>query len=198
MTSRRHANFAADGCDAMPRISNGFANGVTSTRKINIREKISMAQLERGMLVRFNHERDGGPVRRVASVAPDGMVELEDMGGFFAPHLFEIADDIGDIPPKVESDLCQCPTCGRMHKSLHAGKPPQSISGVPADVLEHEYRKREGFLCDLMLDDDLYFWLRHDGVGGSATWDKWDVFRGARADANYRASLTQGKAETAE
>ena len=63
-----------------------------------------MAQLERGTLVRFNHERDGGPVRRIASIAPDGMIELEDMGGFFAPSLFKIADDIADIPPRMEQD----------------------------------------------------------------------------------------------
>lgn len=44
-----------------------------------------------GTLVRFNHERKGGPVHRIASVARDGMIELEDMGGFFAPHLFECA-----------------------------------------------------------------------------------------------------------
>ena len=54
-----------------------------------------MVRFERGTLVRFNHEQDGGPVRRIASIAPDGMIELEDMGGFFAPHLFVIADDIG-------------------------------------------------------------------------------------------------------
>jgi len=54
---------------------------------------------EQGMLVRFNHEREGGPVHRVASIDKDGMVELHDMGGFFAPHLFVIADDIADIPP---------------------------------------------------------------------------------------------------
>lgn len=88
-----------------------------------------MAQLERGTLVRFNHKRDGGPIRRVVSIASDGMVELEDMGGFFAPHLFEIADDIADIPPQVENALCQCPTCGRMHKSLGFGKPPAAIAG---------------------------------------------------------------------
>lgn len=54
-----------------------------------------------GTLVRFNHERKGGPVHRIASVARDGMIELEDMGGFFAPHLFEIAGDIADIPPTI-------------------------------------------------------------------------------------------------
>jgi hypothetical protein len=54
-----------------------------------------------GDLVRFNHERNGGPVHRIASVTHDGMVELHDMGGYFAPHLFEIATDIADIPPIV-------------------------------------------------------------------------------------------------
>lgn len=59
------------------------------------------AELTPGTLVRFNHERNGGPVHRVASVARDGMIELEDMGGFFAPHLFEPANDIADIPPTI-------------------------------------------------------------------------------------------------
>lgn len=57
-----------------------------------------------GTLVRFNHERDGGPVHRVFGVGVDGMIELDDMGGFFAPHLFVIADDIGDIPPSQAQD----------------------------------------------------------------------------------------------
>lgn len=52
-----------------------------------------------GDLVRFNHEQNGGPVHRIASVMSDGMVELHDMGGYFAPHLFALADDIADIPP---------------------------------------------------------------------------------------------------
>ena len=95
-----------------------------------------MARFKRGTLVRFNHEQDGGPVRRVASIAPDGMIELEDMGGFFAPHLFVIADDIGDIPPKVElgfdyrCDCCDnglqaewdfCPWCGKIQREEPSG-----------------------------------------------------------------------------
>lgn len=62
---------------------------------------MTMAALKMGALVRFNHERHGGPVHRVVSVMRDGMVELHDMGGYFAPHLFAVADDIGDIPPSV-------------------------------------------------------------------------------------------------
>ena len=49
-------------------------------------------------LVRFNHERDGGPVHRVVSIMADGMIELHDMEGYFAPHLFVIADDVAAIP----------------------------------------------------------------------------------------------------
>ncbi len=70
-------------------------------------------------LVRFAHERNGGPVHRVVSVMHDGMVELHDMGGYFAPHLFAIADDIGGmplggVPPSRLSDcgLLPCPFCG--------------------------------------------------------------------------------------
>jgi hypothetical protein len=50
-------------------------------------------------LVRFVNEIDGGPVHRVVSVMHDGMVELHDMGGYFAPHLFAVADDVAAIPP---------------------------------------------------------------------------------------------------
>jgi hypothetical protein len=57
-----------------------------------------MSDLRQGALVRFAHERDGGPVHKIVSVMPDGMVEINDMGGYFAPHLFEVADDIGGIP----------------------------------------------------------------------------------------------------
>lgn len=52
-----------------------------------------------GNLVRFVHEKKGGPVHRIVSVMADGMVELNDMGGYFAPHLFVMADDIANIPP---------------------------------------------------------------------------------------------------
>ncbi len=62
-----------------------------------------MATWQRGDLVRFNHERNGGPVHRVASVQHDGMIEMEDVGGYFAPHLFTLADDIGGIPPSPEA-----------------------------------------------------------------------------------------------
>jgi hypothetical protein len=32
-------------------------------------------------------------------IAYDGLIELHDMGGLFAPHLFVPADDVADIPP---------------------------------------------------------------------------------------------------
>jgi hypothetical protein len=50
-----------------------------------------------GDLVRFAHERDGGPVHRIVGIAGDGMVELHDMGGLFAPHLFEVVTYIAGI-----------------------------------------------------------------------------------------------------
>jgi hypothetical protein len=59
----------------------------------------------RDKLVRFANEKDGGPVHKVVAVDRDGMVELNDMGGWFGPHLFAIADDIGGIPPSVPPDL---------------------------------------------------------------------------------------------
>lgn len=54
---------------------------------------------KKGDLVRFYSQREGGPVHRVVSVMQDGMIELHDMVGYFAPHLFVVADDIADIPP---------------------------------------------------------------------------------------------------
>lgn len=61
--------------------------------------------LKQGTLVRFANKQEGGPVHRVVSVMHDGMVELHDMGGYFAPHLFAVADDIGDIPPSAQREL---------------------------------------------------------------------------------------------
>lgn len=55
--------------------------------------------------MRFGHQANGGPVHRIVRVDADGMVELHDMGGFFAPHLFALVDDIGDIPPSVQMPL---------------------------------------------------------------------------------------------
>ena len=58
-----------------------------------------MSKLTLGAIVRFAHEAKGGPCHRVVAVAPDGMVNLHDMGGWFHPDLFAIAVDIADIPP---------------------------------------------------------------------------------------------------
>lgn len=71
---------------------------------MSIENIMASALMKPGTLVRFAHERDGGPVHRVFGVGVDGMIELDDMGGFFAPHLFVIADDIGDIPPSQAQD----------------------------------------------------------------------------------------------
>lgn len=53
-----------------------------------------------GDLVRFNHEKANGPDRRIVSVSPDGMIELEDMAGYFAPHLFTAANDTVRCPER--------------------------------------------------------------------------------------------------
>lgn len=41
-----------------------------------------MARFERGTLVRFNDEQNGGPVRRVAAIAPDGTLKRCTICGF--------------------------------------------------------------------------------------------------------------------
>jgi len=51
--------------------------------------------VKKGDLVRFVNEQDGGPVHRIVRAFYDGMIELHDMAGFFASHLFVLADDIG-------------------------------------------------------------------------------------------------------
>jgi hypothetical protein len=79
----------------------------------------STTKLRQFDLVRFANQKDGGPVHRLVSVMRDDMVELHDLGGYFAPHLFKIADDIGDMPldgapPSRLNDvgLLPCPFCG--------------------------------------------------------------------------------------
>lgn len=71
----------------------------------------AMGESLRDTLVRFGHERNGGPVYSVMHVAVDGMIELNGMAGQFAPHLFVVADDIGGVPPS-RHDL-KCPGVGR-------------------------------------------------------------------------------------
>lgn len=60
--------------------------------------EIELARSIDGKLVRFVNEQDGGPVHRVDAISPDGMVWLDDMEGWFASHLFVVADDIVDRP----------------------------------------------------------------------------------------------------
>lgn len=45
-----------------------------------------------GKTIRFNHQLDG-PDHRVRTLLWNGMVELHDMVGEFAPHLFVIVED---------------------------------------------------------------------------------------------------------
>jgi len=64
-----------------------------------------------GDLVRFNHERNGGPVHKVTWVdsRPGGMVQLHDMGGHFAPCLFVAADDVAGIPAPTKEAVPHTP-----------------------------------------------------------------------------------------
>lgn len=50
--------------------------------------KDAAARLLMANTVRFNHEADTGPDRKIQSVSWDGMVTLGDLAGEFAPHLF--------------------------------------------------------------------------------------------------------------
>lgn len=91
-----------------------------------------------GNLVRFAHEQNGGPVHRVVSVMDDGMVEVHDIGGYFAPHLFVAADDIAGIPldgqaepSPVEEDWDALAHVRFLRQRGHGS------SGYTADLIEH-------------------------------------------------------------
>lgn len=45
-----------------------------------------------GKTVRFNHQQETGPDRRIGFVSWNGMVGVDGMAGEFAPHLFQVVD----------------------------------------------------------------------------------------------------------
>ena len=49
-----------------------------------------------GKLVHFNHEPPTAPPHFVDALVPGPLVELNDLPGQFAPHLFKLADPSGD------------------------------------------------------------------------------------------------------
>lgn len=40
----------------------------------------------------------------------------------------------------------------------------------------------EGYVLMLNSDESHFYWLRYDGVESCICWDKWAVYRGAKAD----------------
>jgi hypothetical protein len=69
---------------------------------------------------------------------------------------------------------CQCPKCGRLHKSLLAGKPPASISGLSREDLQYLSRVFNQH-ADIGINQPGYRvneWLKHlidsDSVARSA------------------------------
>lgn len=54
----------------------------------------ALAESLRGKLVRFRHQEK--LYGYVTKVTRDAMVEIDDHGGFFAPHLFEVVEQ---VPP---------------------------------------------------------------------------------------------------
>ena len=105
-----------------------------------------------GDLVRFNHEKNGGPVRRVVSVMADGMIEVHDMGGYFAPHLFVVADDIGDIPPNRPLPVYTTETLVEWADKIDSRLGP--ISGRDADALARLLRATAARIQQLTDDRD--------------------------------------------
>lgn len=42
----------------------------------------------------------------------------------------------------------------------------------------------EGYALMLNADESHFYWLRYDGMESCICWDKWAVYRGAKADKN--------------
>jgi len=47
----------------------------------------------------------------------------------------ECATDLGRKQSEAAQGDCQCPKCGRLHRDLGFGKPPESISNPHADLM---------------------------------------------------------------
>lgn len=103
-----------------------------------------------GDLVRFNHERDGAPVHRIVSVMSDGMVEINDMGGYFAPHLFVPADDIAEIPPSLPLPVFTKETLTEWADKIDSRL--GTISGRDADKLAVLLRSTAAYIGRLQVD----------------------------------------------
>jgi hypothetical protein len=56
------------------------------------KDQKALAESLRGKLVRFRHQ--ARPYGYVTKVTQDAMVEIDNKGGFFAPHLFVVVDQI--------------------------------------------------------------------------------------------------------
>lgn len=80
-----------------------------------------MSDFREGRLVRFAHQKAGGPVHRVSKRVTNSLgefVELEDMVGQFAVHLFVSAEPEAPAShrwsgPNVAVPPCPCPGEGR-------------------------------------------------------------------------------------
>ncbi|MGB2633893.1 MAG: hypothetical protein WAM58_08155 [Candidatus Acidiferrum sp.] len=53
-----------------------------------------IAPLKRGIRVRFSHQAQTGPDMTVSDFTQDGMIELKEMAGQFAPHIFVLVEAI--------------------------------------------------------------------------------------------------------
>lgn len=45
-------------------------------------------------------------------------------------------------------------------------------------------RMPEGYAIMLDHDETFFYWLRHDGAQSDVHWNKWAVYRAAKADSN--------------
>lgn len=77
----------------------------------------------------------------------------------------------------MADDLCQCPACGRIHKPLGAGKPPEAIFRPNDRVRQLSERislRLNNHLCELEQGYD-------DSIVGFN--EAWDIVRTAFAEA---------------
>lgn len=65
-------------------------------------ERLRLARSLRGKFVRFDHESKVSRGYLVTHVTEDGMIELRELAGQFAPHLFERVDH----PRSAAEDNC--------------------------------------------------------------------------------------------
>lgn len=120
--------------------------------------RTNASRIKAGDRVRFNTESETGPDRRVVSVTRDGMLELHDMTGHFAPHLFVVVTDhelAWATYKPMSSPETSATTNYRWYLTDTNGKPLKSnVITAPADLTLREVEKlvRDEFKISICCD----------------------------------------------